>query len=767
MASSPLLLPCALFQDSLELDGSIELNFSGWASWEDFYLLVPSTYSNCTLCNKLQLGSDFVNTSSKDNANSGRNNQGATTKPLDFNTFSNFTLNGINYAIDFSISLSNLTILFDVLAEINQAAFANLQLYQLTGACLASSFSNASLTFLNLSVSDGHCTGSFHGGGYDQSSSYDGPSGFATPMNDAFNVFSGGTMAAVNTWMADQIDSGPHVCAGEVWPPPDNCNSNQLSTLGWILIACVAVLVSAALFLFWRCFCMSTTKQKSGCSLSSTDKSGRLVLNRHFSDLDAERMSNAHHGPLLASQQCSAKAKPLFTASNAIHDAASCDDGLQGHNLPCLFHPAVPSPVRWSLLVLIIGNMVLFASLNFFHGADIYLYITLGEPGQGAEIITPSISDFNLGNSIRQFWSGNARLLAVIIAIASGTLPFLKLLAMLCCWTLPPHRLLPSTRGRVMEALDAIGKWSLVDVFMMILMLVAFNLDFVIGPLHLEIHIIGKLGFNGYIVATIISLVLGHVLLHFHRKIMRGPVRHFTLERPLPLSRSSMPFSARTRVSCTLLGNILLNILLLLALALLIIGCLVDAFAFSIEGLAGWVLGFEVANYSVLTFTKAIASAAGGGFTGLALQITFVVFALLMPLLYLLGSLIMWNAPLQLSQHVRLFKMLEVCFAWSSMEVFAVTVVVSLLELPQLIYFMIGEYCEGFNQLLDYYLDDYLHGDNVCLSMETELLPGAWLLFGSGLIFVLVCIGFNSFLRVLLASRLAEEVFLIHVYASV
>ena len=59
--------------------------------------------------------------------------------------------------------------------------------------------------------------------------------------------------------------------------------------------------------------------------------------------------------------------------------------------------------------------------------------------------------------------------LSILVAVLSGAWPYLKLLVMLLAWLLPPSVLSPARRESMLLAIDALGKWSLFDTFIMIL----------------------------------------------------------------------------------------------------------------------------------------------------------------------------------------------------------------------------------------------------------------------------------------------------------
>lgn len=116
--------------------------------------------------------------------------------------------------------------------------------------------------------------------------------------------------------------------------------------------------------------------------------------------------------------------------------------------------------------------------------------------------------------------------LAILIAFFSGAWPYIKLLSMLWSWVAPPAWLSIGSRETVLITLDALGKWSLVDFFVMVLMLCAFYFNLVVfpGALEVDVTVKPKWGFFSFLLATMISLGLGHCILACHRLIVEPKV---------------------------------------------------------------------------------------------------------------------------------------------------------------------------------------------------------------------------------------------------
>ena len=66
--------------------------------------------------------------------------------------------------------------------------------------------------------------------------------------------------------------------------------------------------------------------------------------------------------------------------------------------------------------------------------------------------------------------------LAVLLVIFSGVWPYLKQLIVLFLWFAPVSLVSPKRRGGVFETLDSLGKWSALDIYVLVVALIAFRL---------------------------------------------------------------------------------------------------------------------------------------------------------------------------------------------------------------------------------------------------------------------------------------------------
>ena len=135
-----------------------------------------------------------------------------------------------------------------------------------------------------------------------------------------------------------------------------------------------------------------------------------------------------------------------------------------------------PLYAHWGVQIIVplvlLGDIALFAAGNVSDGANVVVELKLA----GERVQLPDIFSFQLANTVSDMWAAGCYFLAILVLGLSGVWTYLKLVMMLACWYAPPAYLPPHRREYALRALDALGKWSLLDFLMLVMMRVAFHL---------------------------------------------------------------------------------------------------------------------------------------------------------------------------------------------------------------------------------------------------------------------------------------------------
>eukprot|EP01137_Pigoraptor_chileana_P010360 Opistho-2@59848 len=408
---------------------------------------------------------------------------------------------------------------------------------------------------------------------------------------------------------------------------------------------------------------------------------------------------------------------------------------------------------RFGVVFYLLLNIAMFISSNTSVGASVYVYVS----ANGSLTKLPSLFDFSLGNSVRDMWVAEVYALSLLIAVFSGAWPYLKLMMLLLTWTLPVNILSRRRREQMLMALDVLGKWSLIDAFVLTLMMVAFHFNIVppvseytpAGSFAVNAYVEPHWGFYSFLISTMMSLTITHVVLACHRKELVEPlpdrIADMAEESHYKEALHSHAFkSNRFLAKCPRLVTYSVTGLLVLAIGLVIAGSVMQSFQFEFKGAFKLLLNFleedPTQSFSLVSLGVQLPDSAfdSNSFGVRFIQATWFLFAIVLPLCYLVFLLVLWLVPMTPRVQHKMFHVTEVFNAWSALEVVVVSVIAALLELQQFAQFIIGDMCTQINPLLEEYLGAYLDGDAKCFDVVTKLDSGCWLLFAACLIYIVV-----------------------------
>jgi len=418
----------------------------------------------------------------------------------------------------------------------------------------------------------------------------------------------------------------------------------------------------------------------------------------------------------------------------------------------CLaFNPRTSVGLRWALPIVITANIAFFVSSNSGDGTN----IRFGLKANGKEVVVlPPLKQYTLVGSVKDMADSGVFPLAALIVIFSGTWPYIKLLMMMLCWFAPTRILSVKRRQMVLSFLDAYGKWSLVDMFVMVIMMVAFKFDCAGSAMPLplvsdilnsvgagfEVHVFAEpeIGFHIFILATLMSLILGHMMSGCHRWAHQlceyGVARDGTggvsriCDKIHPQGLHSRVHRWAPAVTLSVSG------------LLVLLGVLLDTFNFTFQGLAGFLLGEDsrIRPFSVATLSMAIPAATQepNSPSTRFIQGTFIMFTMVLALAYPVLLTVLWSAPLTEKVQRRLLVSCQVIHAWNALDVFVVSILAGVLEIERFALAIIGDKCDPINHLLERspWFVQRIPGNPVCFDVMTVLRSGFWLLAVAALI---------------------------------
>ena len=428
-------------------------------------------------------------------------------------------------------------------------------------------------------------------------------------------------------------------------------------------------------------------------------------------------------------------------------------------------NPKLPLFFRIFIPIAILLTMALFVSSNSGIGASVFVVFNIGRRVQ-----VPSLFDFGLVNSVHDMWVAGSWLLSSLVAIFSGIWPYLKLILMLVSFCLPASILSHRRREKILIFLDATGKYSILDSYVMIMMLVAFHFHVDI-PLSeksqaeagslVDVFVYAAYGFVTLILGTLISLCLSHIITHLHRSLDRHPDED---KGEKAESYNSIMSFAKVKYMKDIYFKIFISFLLILTLVLVIVGSITKCFSFYFHGLAGYALELlDVPSHREFSIIE-LGTSMPGSYENphapeiIFTQIVYFVTTLAIPLAFMLNLLILWFIPMPRKAQRILYDIAEVLNAWSCIGVFVIAIFASLLEIGQFAKFMVGDKCDAINPIIQKYFADILGEHDSCFEVQTYLEEGCWLFFCAAISFFVSSFAIMKVCRNSLNERLPDHV---------
>lgn len=364
---------------------------------------------------------------------------------------------------------------------------------------------------------------------------------------------------------------------------------------------------------------------------------------------------------------------------------------LQTHTLPFV-----------SAIVL---NIFFFLIAHFHMGAEANLALTLLQN----EATYEDWRDFSVLQTISTLFQHGAYLLGVLIMIFSVIWPYVKLFALLAIIFISPERLSYHNRGKVLFLMDRLGKYSMLDVYFIILVFAFLQLTIgtyqssaLLGHdfMKVQLQIRPCMGIICLVLGVLLSIVLNQIALAMHRRAVERLTgespRHLLLTEKEALCNHEwrvlrgIGFKQKMRN----IGKIAISVLLLACCALILIGWFLPMADTEIHGVAGAVAqmqGIESHRqyhsfWGMAVFAMDQArNCTWGFFLGISMIVLcHVVFAGVLPLLQVVCMLVLWLKPLTLRGQKSLNLFIQALSAVASLEVFLFGICVAYLEIGNL-----------------------------------------------------------------------------------
>jgi len=186
--------------------------------------------------------------------------------------------------------------------------------------------------------------------------------------------------------------------------------------------------------------------------------------------------------------------------------------------------PDVPCIIRFAIPVVILCNILFFLSGHLSLGAAVNIEAEVA----GENFVVERFFEFSMARSTIDIWKAGGHELAILIIIFSGIWPYTKLLMTLWLWFSSPSNVSISRRGSILLWLDWLAKWSMIDIFVLVISIAAFRIS-IASPdtsylpndfYAIEMMVVPRWGLYANMIAQLISQVTSHVIIHYHRRVV-------------------------------------------------------------------------------------------------------------------------------------------------------------------------------------------------------------------------------------------------------
>jgi hypothetical protein len=341
---------------------------------------------------------------------------------------------------------------------------------------------------------------------------------------------------------------------------------------------------------------------------------------------------------------------------------------------------------------------------------------------------------------------------------------------MLISFMLPTSILSHKRREKILLILDATGKFSILDSYVLIMMMVAFHFHVEV-PLSdqskakegsiVDIFCLAAYSFITLIIGTLISLFLSHVITHLHRHLDEHPDQN--KGEKAENYKSIMSFAKNKCISDTPF-RIFISSMIFITLGLVIIGSVTKCFSFYFHGLAGYALNLldypDHRDFSIIKLGLDVRDVYENPDAPEIIFTQFIYFftILAIPIAFLVILIILWFVPMSRRAQKFLYSIAEILNAWSCIDVFVIALLASVLQIAQFAEFMVGDKCDSIDPIIHNYFSKTLDGHDSCFEVQTYLLEGSWLFFAAAITFFIASFVILKVCRNALNERLPDHV---------
>ena len=389
----------------------------------------------------------------------------------------------------------------------------------------------------------------------------------------------------------------------------------------------------------------------------------------------------------------------------------------------------IPMYVRYMMPAVILGNIALFLSGHLSLGATLKTDIQLA----GEDVIIEDFFEFSIADSISDMWDIDLYALAVIIFVCSVLWPYTKQMILLILWVTPPKYISVSRRTSVFMQLDSLGKWSMTDIYVLMMVLVVFRMSVESGegggviPANfygLEVMLVPLWGLFANMIAQIISQISSHFIIYYQRKIVTSGMKNSNIHDP---DEADMESSTTSLALCKyefkmrglnsgnfakmrLGSNIFIAMLGCVTTVMLVLGCWLTSFRLEIFGIARSLLdagggsNASVTEYNIFSIFGIIMKQAVyldtiGTYVGLsALGVLLLMTSLIVPCGHCILLMVVWFCSMTRATKDTVVAGIEILKAWQYVEVYIIASFLGMWQIGDVSESLVSSACDPLEE---------------------------------------------------------------------
>ncbi|CAK9105156.1 Uncharacterized protein SCF082_LOCUS49023 [Durusdinium trenchii] len=436
-------------------------------------------------------------------------------------------------------------------------------------------------------------------------------------------------------------------------------------------------------------------------------------------------------------------------------------------------HPITPNAARYIVPIVCVGNVVgLVIAIVFSDAANIVIAFTvLGNQSRYIDLVP-----FTIVSTINDMWNSGAWPLAVLIAVASCAWPVVKNLLLLAFWFMPKTIMSSKKQRAWLELMDLLGKWSFLDVYVIVIMLAALRTyvqasyfgvgeflsdDFFVA----DVNVTPETGIILLCFVASMSLVINHIIIFYHDRVTKSNAISEDKINGNYYGKMPQRAAMRRKINEHVFvgknaqgmarmvspkGNKVVLLMAFLSTVCICIGVFLPMVTFEFNGLVGILLEYieetssnpdeflaqlSTKTYSIMDMGTNLAASPTDGFGGdivlIFFQLLYFITVLIAPLLCIVLTLLLWTRPLSLDGAKSFHFFAKLAFYWSAIEVFIVGIIATIIEIRPVTAFIVdfitNDVCGYIRAIIAVAVPD--EKDAFCLDVIGSFEPTVGVLF--------------------------------------